>query len=318
MLLKLKFLVATLRGFIPQLNVRTWGNNLRIFLVQVRLIFSSNRDRLFMEKHRLNRECLERAVALPEDGEEELPVEVFRIWTMWWQGEDMMPPIVRATYSSIRRATEKEVVLITKDNYRCYVSFPDYIIRKIEKGRITMMQLSDIVRASLLYEHGGAWIDSTMLCAKRMPEHVFNSDLFSIKAITPPCDLKYIAHGRWNVQLLATRKRHLELFSCMRYVLLEYWRKYDVLMDYLLVDSTIDYIYRRKERTRRLIDGIPATNPRTHDMCDMLNDIYDKAIFDSLVSETVFFKLTYKKKFMEYRNGRQTFYGFITTDFGQR
>lgn len=186
MILKLKFLYATLRAFFPQLNVRTWSNNMHMLLVQIRLIFASDKDKHFKEKHRLNGECLRRAVSLPTDDEEELPVEDYRVWTMWWQGEKQMPPIVRATYKSIRRASSKEVVLITKDNYQLYVSFPDFIVDKIKRGCITMMQLSDIVRASLLYEHGGMWIDSTMLCAKPMPETIFSSDLFTIKATTPP------------------------------------------------------------------------------------------------------------------------------------
>lgn len=312
MILKLKFLYAVLRGFFPQLNVRTWGNNMHMFIVQISLIFAKHKDEYFKEKHRLNSECLHRAVSLPTDDEEELPVENYHVWTMWWQGEEQMPPIVRATYESIRRMSSKEVVLITKDNYRRYVTFPEYIVNKIKRGRITMMQLSDIVRASLLYEHGGMWIDSTMLCAKPISETIFNSELFTIKASTPPRDCKYIAHGRWNGQLLATSKRHLELFRCTRYVLLEYWRKYDVLMDYLLVDSTIDYVYNERERTRRLIDGIAPFNPRTHEMCDVLNDVYDKAVYDNLTSETTFFKLTYKKKFVKERNGQPTLYGFLT------
>lgn len=94
-------------------------------------------------------------------------------------------------------------------------------------------------------------------------------------------------------------------------MLLEYWRKYDVLMDYLLIDSTIDYVYNERERTRRLIDGIVPFNPRTHEMCDVLNDTFDEAAYDVLTSETTFFKLTYKKNFVEERNGQPTLYGHL-------
>lgn len=293
-----------------QLNVRPLANNWRIFVVSVRLIFSNNREPLYKQKHKLNLAFLERAVALPADSEEEMPVETFRIWVMWWQGEAGMPDVIRATYDSIRRAAACEVVLITKDNYTEWVTLPDYMTAKIDSGKIKLPQLSDIIRASLLYEYGGMWIDSTMLCIAKIPATVYHTDFFTIK--DGNCKTaKYVPCGRWNGQLMATAKRHLELYRCVRHILYDYWRKYDYLMDYLLVDYSIAYTYDKKAKTRALIDSVKPSNPNTHDLLPMMNDAYDEATYAAMSKANIFFKLTYKKAYADLCGGKPTYYSVL-------
>ena len=85
------------------------------------------------------------------------------IWVMWWQGESAMPPIVKACYSSIKRAAKDyEVVLITEENWKQYVEIPQYIIDKVDCKKITLTHFSDIVRVALLKRWGGLWIDATV------------------------------------------------------------------------------------------------------------------------------------------------------------
>ena len=60
------------------------------------------------------------------------------IWMCWWQGYDNAPLIVKRCIDSVKRnCGEKEVILITEDNYKDYVSIPDWVEEKKRKGIIS-------------------------------------------------------------------------------------------------------------------------------------------------------------------------------------
>lgn len=51
-----------------------------------------------------------------------------KIWICWWQGIDNAPGIVKACVNTIKRnAGEYEVIVITDDNCKDYVQFPDWL-----------------------------------------------------------------------------------------------------------------------------------------------------------------------------------------------
>ena len=75
-----------------------------------------------------------------------------------------MPDIVKACYNAMHRFSDGHpVILITEKNYKDYVNIPDYIIRKQQSGEIDLTHFSDILRMMLLAQHGGIWMDSTLL-----------------------------------------------------------------------------------------------------------------------------------------------------------
>ena len=52
------------------------------------------------------------------------------IWICWWQGEEQAPELVKKCIQSIRKnAYHYNVVIITEENYRNYVSFPEWTVR---------------------------------------------------------------------------------------------------------------------------------------------------------------------------------------------
>ena len=69
------------------------------------------------------------------------------IWLCWWQGLDHAPRIVQRCVESIREyAGDRRVIVITEDNYRDYVTFPDWMMRKYHEGTIARTHLSDLLR----------------------------------------------------------------------------------------------------------------------------------------------------------------------------
>ena len=82
------------------------------------------------------------------------------IWTMWYQGIEAAPPIVRSCIQSIiENRVKHPVIIITKYNIDKYIKLPYYIMEKFNKNIITLTHFSDIVRIALLFKYGGYWID---------------------------------------------------------------------------------------------------------------------------------------------------------------
>src|SRR5687768_533051 len=104
------------------------------------------------------------------------------IWMFWWQGEENAPPIVQACINSVRlRAEGRRFIVVSKANYRDYVTIPRRIEDKFHQGIISTTHLSEVVRFMLLAEYGGLWLDATVFCVDRIPNDVFTARLFSCR-----------------------------------------------------------------------------------------------------------------------------------------
>ena len=71
------------------------------------------------------------------------------VWICWFQGIENAPDIVKKCYESIVKqfGKEKDIVVITDENYNKFVDIPEYIIEKYKKGIITPTHFSEIGRA---------------------------------------------------------------------------------------------------------------------------------------------------------------------------
>ena len=86
------------------------------------------------------------------------------IWVCWWQGLDQAPEIVKTCVESIKQNAGKHpVILLTEKNYKKYVHIPEWIEEKRNKGIITRTNYSDLLRLSLLAEHGGGVVRCDIL-----------------------------------------------------------------------------------------------------------------------------------------------------------
>ena len=172
---------------------------------------------------------------LPEDTE--IPEKRY-IWLLWWQGEETAPPLVRSCISSTREnANGAEVVIITKDNCSSYIDIPSYILEKKEKGYISFAQLSDIIRYMLLSRYGGLWLDATVYTAAPVPSEYFAYNFFS-QHTKPAKHTCWVQNNAYHGFIVASRKG-AKLASFMNEVFLEYWKRHDTLVDYLMIDYMI-------------------------------------------------------------------------------
>lgn len=97
---------------------------------------------------------------IEETADENSHERIKTVWSSWWQGEDNAPQLVRACWKSQRKYMPEgwRHVIVTKDNYMEYITLPEHIMEKMERGVIPQALFSDLVRLELLIKYGGVWI----------------------------------------------------------------------------------------------------------------------------------------------------------------
>ena len=225
------------------------------------------------------------------------------IWLLWWQGEDKMPPLVKACIDSTRRnANGAKVHLITKDNYQSYIDIPSYIIDKHKNVHVSFAQLSDIIRYTLLEKYGGLWLDATIYTGSPIPEEFFEYNYFIWH--TEQAKTCFVQQDDYH-GFIVGGKPHEKLVSFVRDMFFEYWKEHDVLVDYLMVDYLIYIAKQSFPDIRDEIDSLPKMSKRIYELKEMLDQPYDKNKFEDLIHSCIFSKLDWHKK---YKQSTQTLY----------
>ena len=237
---------------------------------------------------------------LPSQGEGRKTAYVF-----WWQGEGNAPEVVKTCIDSLRRNSGAEVVVLSQDNYKNYVDLPDYIIDKMQSGKMGLAVFSDIVRFNLLYRHGGVWIDSTCLVVGKFPDEVFSYSFYSINSPATRAE-----QFRWTSFFLASRRgdpvcgRMAEFYN-------EYWRDHDCSITYLLTDCWLNVLYENVPEVRGEIDAYPLSDVDFDALAEIIGEAYDESTFKAAAGKSFFHKLTYKLPYREENEGKLTVWGFI-------
>lgn len=249
--------------------------------------------------------------------------ENYTVWFLWWQGESSMPPVIRACYASvIKYSNGHNVQLVTKDNFEQFISLPDYILKKRDKKIISLTHFSDILRICLLHEHGGLWLDSTVLLTAPLPP--LPPICAHLGFWTPKDDGKIlktcfgaenwiVREGRWlTFCFYSARGSILTEFVSTLFFL--YFKKKNLLIDYFLFDYIIAIGYDAFADIRILIDSVPPNNPGVHELQHRLNldSEYNPVLFGEICASTGFHKLDWKGEHTTTTpNGKLTNYGYI-------
>lgn len=240
---------------------------------------------------------------------------LFPVWVCWWQGEEKMPELVKCCYNSLKRnANGHPVHLITQENYQDYVLIPDYIIQKKESGAISITHFSDILRMHLLYEHGGLWVDSTILVTSPLPESLAG-DFFSIRHAK---NGQHVTGYRWTSFLIYAVKGNI-LIKFFKTCFLDYWKKEEKVITYLMMDYFFAIAYDRIPAVTRMVDKIPYNNLQHNELRYLMKSgkPFDKNKFEAICSDTYLHKLTWKKEFAhKTKDGRPTYYAYLLEQYG--
>lgn len=161
---------------------------------------------------------------------EGIAMEKKRAWICWLQGMENAPELVKECYKSVQHwLKDWEIIVITKENMRDYVDFPDFILKKWEKGIISNTHLSDLLRLELLIRYGGLWLDATVYLTGKLPSYVEKRDFFVYR--NGWIDQEMINMGSWFIY---TRKTNNKILFETRNLLYLYFKKYNFLKAYFL------------------------------------------------------------------------------------
>lgn len=234
-----------------------------------------------------------------------------KIWVFWWQGIENAPLIIKLCINNMKKYIKnREIIILTKYNYSNYVKIPDYIIKKFNNGNISIQEFSDIIRIYLLYYYGGAWLDATLFIKNNLDDKIFDYEFYTIKREKK--DDMFISNYRWTSFFLVAKPRSL-LFKYLLSMKYYYWKKYNIVIDYLLTDHFINYLYNNYDQIKILIDKVPINNTHVNDLLEVINDEYKKDEIDILRKNTFIYKLTWKG-FINYKKENSVYKCFIEKD----
>ena len=242
---------------------------------------------------------------LEEPGKQSAPTRI--IWMCWLQGLDNAPEIVQKCVASVKHhMPDYKVQILTSENIFDFVSLPEHIVRKYQKGTISFTHFSDILRTALLVQHGGIWLDATVLLTDELPTQMTETPLFllqksKLSQIPHMGSSWFIVANKGNVIL----KRVLELL----YV---YWEKENKLRDYYLFHLLFYLVLENNEEGKHARRTIPyVSNVDAHTLQFSLFDEYNEHIWQQIISRSPIHKLTWKFKDTSLLKKQGTYYNHI-------
>ncbi|WP_321374248.1 capsular polysaccharide synthesis protein [uncultured Draconibacterium sp.] len=229
-----------------------------------------------------------------------------KVWICWLQGIENAPKLVQVCYKSVvRNLSDKEVIVVTKDNYSRYTKLPKHILNKWEKGTISNTHFSDILRIELLVRHGGLWLDSTVLCTNStVPKYIEQSDLFLYQVLKPGLDGHSIYVSSWLIKANSNNK----VLGLTRELLFDYWKKKNRLVDYFLLHHFLCISLNTFQDQKNKIPKFPNSIP--HILLLQLFDNFDSQKYQHIQHLTPFHKLSYKRDTNELAI-KNTFYDIL-------
>lgn len=226
-------------------------------------------------------------------------IENYTIWQFWDKGIENAPEIVKSCVASIDKfEPNKKHIILNMETIKDYVDIPQKYYDLLKSGRMKMAHFSDILRTYLLIEHGGCWIDATVLLTDKLPEYITNSDLFLFQNYQKS-DLdglniaSYFIHSKPNNKILKD----------VRDVIKFYWEDNNYLMNYFLYLHAFTMMTNATEENKEIWNKLPFVSfvPVQHFQEELLKK-YDKKRFNCYKSCSSVHKLSFKSDVLGLKN----------------
>lgn len=216
-----------------------------------------------------------------------------RIFSIWFQGEENAPSIVKACWRSIKANAGVELVVLDSKSVFDWISLPDYIVDKWKDGKIRPPHFADICRIELLYRYGGYWMDSTDFVTEPLPQWVKDQDFFVYMAGGTLCGWYAFIQNCF----IRGRKGNY-LLKAWREAVYSYWWHEDSVVDYFVHQQ----LFRKAVECNPEAAAEFAKMPRvvqdpTHTLWyPHASEPYDPELFRKLTSAAIFQKTEYKSE----------------------
>lgn len=213
-----------------------------------------------------------------------------KIWVCWFQGLENAPEIIRICHISLQRyLKDREIIVLTDENISQYVSFPEHIRVKYEKGKIPMAHYADLLRLEILTQYGGTWIDATVLCtgeaACGLPLTAYlDADLFLFQSFLEG-DARIRGISNWFITASSNQK----ILLILKEMLYQYHKDYNCTMAYFIFHIFFMMIARKSPEE---IQNMPrVSNSFCFELENHLGDYYNEMWMKNLTDRCSFHKL---------------------------
>lgn len=230
------------------------------------------------------------------------------IWICWWQGKEHMPDLAKLCMRYVEKNKgQHKIIFVDQDNFQQYVTLPDFLLERLEKGKISITHFTDVLRFALLQKYGGIWLDALIMMVS--PLNISNLYFYTNKNI--PKNNNYVSQCRWTGGVLACGKNNpLVSFVYESYV--SYWKKNQIAIDYMLMDYIIDIGYEEVGSIREMIDEVDYNNPNFYILKSMFNQAVDIPVINSIYQGTELLSLNRRILCEETTpSGELTYYGYF-------
>jgi len=213
-----------------------------------------------------------------------------KIYSIWFQGEENAPELVKACFRSVRRNCSQEHLVLNDKTIFDYIELPDVIVDKYRKGNIAKAHFADISRVELLHNYGGFWMDATDFVSSPIPDNIIKEDFFMYMAGNAGSPYSFVQNC-----FIRSRKGSY-LLEAWRAMILEYWKNEPREMDYFMHQLLFKSLVLNDKRAKKFFEKMPHIDQDpTHALWWAYNNKkFDKKIFDDITSKVFFQKLTYR------------------------
>ncbi len=212
-----------------------------------------------------------------------------KIYTIWLQGEENAPALVKACFKSVRRHCSQELVVLDEKTLFDYIRLPEKIMEKRRQGKIKNAHFADICRVELLYQYGGYWLDATGFVTSPIPDWITEQDFFMFMTGSVGSPYSFVQNC-----FIRARKGAF-LLAAWRAMILDYWMHENHNFDYFMHQLLFKTLVTNDVRAKKYFDKMPHVDQDpTHALwwaCQ--NKPFDKKVFDEITSKTFFQKTTY-------------------------
>lgn len=214
-----------------------------------------------------------------------------KIFSIWFQGEENAPDLVKACYRSVRSQCKQELIVLDEKTIFDYITLPEVIVQKYKEGKIHKAHFADICRVELLYQYGGYWLDSTDFMMTPMPDWIEKEDFFIFLTGT-----KYGSPYSFAQNCFIRARKGAYLLAAWRAMILKYWmrenREFDYFMHQLLFKTLVTYDRRAKQYFEKMPH---VSQDPTHVLWAEYRDKkFNQRDFDKMAADACFQKLTYR------------------------
>lgn len=214
-----------------------------------------------------------------------------KIFTLWLQGEDNAPELVKACFRSVRRHCKQELIVLDEKTVFDYITLPDVIMKKRREGKISHAHFADICRVELLYNHGGYWLDSTGFVTAPIPDWIEQEDFFVY--LVSDVGVKY----SFMQNCFIRARKGAYLLAAWRAMILNYWAEENGTIDYFMHQLMFKTMVENDDRVKKYFEKMPHVNQDpTHALWwNYYDKPYDKETFDKVISGAFFQKTAYRQ-----------------------